>query len=104
MRISFKEHLISVNIIKMAKPHYVIYYDQRILEIIKTKPRNWARANPVHFPAFGFTNSRDHPTDNVVEAYLRDNFNFQTLVQDNYVITFNFTENILPANGNQFIL
>ncbi len=87
----------------MRKKHFLIYYDNRIREFVKTIPRTWAKANKEHFPAYTFT-TKDHPTDDEIEPYLVNNYGFFRKVENDYVVLFNFSQNIPPHNGLSFIL
>lgn len=87
----------------MRKRHFLIYYDNRVKEIIKTTPRTWAKANQGHFPQHNF--NQDHPTDKEIESYLEHNYGF-TVDESNsdFVITYRFDQIIPPANQRNFIL
>jgi hypothetical protein len=88
----------------MRKRHFLIYYDNRVKEIIKTIPRTWAKANKNHFSKYSFK-GKNHPTDNKIEKYLENNYGF--IINNNqtdFVITYNFSQNIPLKNGKPFII
>lgn len=87
----------------MRKKHFLLYYDNRIKEIIRTTPRTWAKANPSHFPNHTFVGD-NHPTVWDIEEYLCDNYGFVTEEQDDFFVTFNFSQKVSIANGLPFIL
>jgi hypothetical protein len=87
----------------MRKRHFLIYYDQRVKEIIKTIPRTWAKANKAHFPRHTFV-GKNHPTDEIIEKYLEKNYGFTKEINNDFVVVYNFNQSIPAANGLNFIL
>lgn len=93
----------------MKKRHFIIYYDSRVREIIRTTPRTWAKANQGHFPAYDFI--ENHPTDQTIENYILQNFDGFSVAEENeephkFKILYNFETQIpvSPLNGRNFIL
>lgn len=68
----------------MAAKHFMIYYKQAIGTYLVTEPRPWARGNQHHFPNYTFQ-PNNHPTTDIVEAWLIDNRNFQRVVHNDFV-------------------
>ena len=87
----------------MNRRHFLIYYDNRTLEITKTTPRTWPKANQAHFPGFLFING-NHPTVDFIENYLTENYQFTRLEYEDFVVVYNFNPTIPPNNGLNFIL
>jgi hypothetical protein len=96
----------------MRKRHFLIYYDPRVRELIKTTPRTWAKCNQGHFPDYSFT-TESHPKDNEIEKYILKHFpspyfreTEQNLAPHKFKILYCFEPNIPPSteNGRNFIL
>jgi hypothetical protein len=68
----------------MAAKHFMIYYHRGTGTFVVTEPRPWARENPHHFPNYTFQ-PNNHPTTDVLEAWLIGNRNFQRVVDNDDV-------------------
>lgn len=68
----------------MAAKHFMIYYHRGTGTFVVTEPRPWARENRHHFPNYTFQ-PNNHPTTDVVEAWLIENRNFQRVVDNDIV-------------------
>ena len=68
----------------MAAKHFVIYYHRGTGTYVVTEPRPWARENQHHFPNYTFQPD-NHPTTEVVEAWLIDNRHFERVVDNDSV-------------------
>jgi hypothetical protein len=68
----------------MAAKHFMIYYKRGTGTYVVTEPRPWARENQHHFPNYTFQ-PNNHPTTDMVEAWLIDNRNFQRVVDNDFV-------------------
>lgn len=68
----------------MAAKHFMIYYHRGTGTFVVTEPRPWARENLHHFPNYTFQ-PNNHPTTDVVEAWLIENRNFQRVVDNDDV-------------------
>ena len=68
----------------MAAKHFMIYYQKGSGTYVVTEPRPWARENQHNFPNYTFQ-PNNHPTTDIVEAWLIDNRNFQRVVDNDFV-------------------
>jgi hypothetical protein len=69
----------------MASKHFIIYYKNGTGTYVVTEPRPWARENRAFFPNYDFTNN--HPTTEVVENFLIQNYNFRrSIYQENEIV------------------
>lgn len=94
----------------MRKRHFLLYYDSRIREIVKTTPRTWAKANQGHFPDYTFI-GEDHPKDNRIERYILKHYPCFMESEENrephkYKLLYCFETNIPSSqeSGRNFIL
>lgn len=62
----------------MASKHFIIYYKKGTGTYVVTEPRPWARENQEFFLGYDFINN--HPTTDIVENYLIQNYNFQRAI------------------------
>lgn len=68
----------------MAAKHFMIYYHRGTGTYVVTEPRPWARENQHLFPNYTFL-PNNHPTTDIVEAWLIDNRNFQRVVDNDFI-------------------
>jgi hypothetical protein len=68
----------------MAAKHFMIYYQNGSGTYVVTEPRPWARENQHHFPNYTFQ-PNNHPTTEVIEAWLIENRNFQRVINNNSI-------------------
>jgi DNA-binding GntR family transcriptional regulator len=68
----------------MAAKHFMIYYQTGSGTYVVTEPRPWARENQHHFPNYNFQQN-NHPTTEVIEAWLIENRSFQRVVNNNSI-------------------
>ncbi len=80
----------------MAK-HFMIYYQKGTGTYIITEPRPWSRENTHLFPNYDFIDN--HPTTDVIEHLLINNYNFLITEYNNYQIV--VLQNLDP--GLEFI-
>jgi hypothetical protein len=68
----------------MAAKHFMIYYQRGTGTYVVTEPRPWARENQHHFPDYSFQ-PENHPTTNIIEAWLIENKQFIRVVDNDFV-------------------
>lgn len=76
----------------MNDKHFIIYYKQGTGTYVITEPRPWAKENQAYFSTYDFINT--HPTTNVIEQFLINNFGFVINHYPNITVLINLDPNI----------
>jgi hypothetical protein len=74
------------------RKHLLVFFQNG--QLVQTQPRISARENMRHFPNHNFRTQDDHPTTEVIEAYLMQNHAFQRLENNDIVVCYNLDRNL----------